>query len=193
MSCFVGVAQAARRAMKQGAWLRALLVTLRLKDAALLRQVILGTPPQDVSPPRLLLLNQNWGAHLACVLCLAMGTLSVSMAATAIPVRSCHGPRTSGFDCLVADRGLNGTAGLWTGRDDRWICADIRTGGCPGSSCRVHDRLPSPGVPVELGPLNLPQAWHNSPGVRSAPLNKQEFPTPTLFVFAIFTLAFGSD
>ncbi len=46
----VGVAQAARRAMKQGAWLRALLVTLRLKDAALLRQVILGTPPQDVSP-----------------------------------------------------------------------------------------------------------------------------------------------
>ncbi|KAK9915110.1 hypothetical protein WJX75_004822 [Coccomyxa subellipsoidea] len=40
--------QAARRAMREGAWLRALLVTLRLKDAELLRLVILGTPPQEV-------------------------------------------------------------------------------------------------------------------------------------------------
>lgn len=47
LSC---VAQAARRAMREGAWLRALLVTLRLKDVELLRQVILGTPPQEVHP-----------------------------------------------------------------------------------------------------------------------------------------------
>ena len=47
LSC---VAQAARRAMREGAWLRALLVTLRLKDAELLRQIILGTPPQEVHP-----------------------------------------------------------------------------------------------------------------------------------------------
>lgn len=36
--------------MREGAWLRALLVTLRLKDVELLRQVILGTPPQEVHP-----------------------------------------------------------------------------------------------------------------------------------------------
>ncbi len=47
-------AQAARRAMREGAWLRALLVTLRLKDAQLLRQVILGTPPEEVCPSRLI-------------------------------------------------------------------------------------------------------------------------------------------
>lgn len=37
--------------MKQGAWLRALLITLRLKDAALLRDVILSTPLKDVRDP----------------------------------------------------------------------------------------------------------------------------------------------
>ena len=40
--------QAARGALRQGAFLRALLITLRLKDAPLLREVILATPPSDV-------------------------------------------------------------------------------------------------------------------------------------------------
>ena len=47
----LGNVQAARAALKQGAFLRALLITLRLKDAALLRDVILSTPPDDVRHP----------------------------------------------------------------------------------------------------------------------------------------------
>jgi hypothetical protein len=81
-----GCAQAALAALKQGAHLSALLIALRLKDARLLRDVIMATPADEVGLPsgcseptmeavrlplaqhylRVYLFLRRWGVILLC-------------------------------------------------------------------------------------------------------------------------------